>query len=87
MDVLMLALVSSEWSCPKKRSYPSLVVSLLGGEGSAKFRAHFFRSQDSLLLWGGFYLIAQQNHPKSTEYEHTHPDSSLSVSCSRGPRL
>jgi hypothetical protein len=30
MDVLMLALVSSEWSCPKKRSYPNLVVSLLG---------------------------------------------------------
>ena len=87
MDVLMLALVSSEWSCPKKRSYPNLVVSLLG-QRSAKFRAHYFRSQDSLLLWaGGLYLIAQQNHPKSTEYEHTHPDSSLSVSCSRGPRL
>jgi hypothetical protein len=87
MDVLMLALVSSEWCCPKKRSYPNLVVSLLGA-ALGEVPRHYFRSQNSLLLWaGGFYLIAQQNHPKSTEYEHTHPDSSLSVSCSRGPRL
>lgn len=81
-----LALVERLERLPKKekRSHQVPLVPRLGAAVDAVPQP-LLPGQNSLLLWAGESVHNYPlNHPKSVKYEHTHPDSSLSVSRSRG---
>ena len=68
MEVLMLALLRANGATPQKEALLAGPCCSLPGGSRRRSLQPLLPHQDSLLLWaGGFYLIAQLNHPKERQ--------------------